>query len=358
MLYVCYWLICLVCAVNLKRILCVVLFCITFLYIVAQMSFVVSNKVSAYFLSDDNIGYIEGNKEAIRYNRFNPVYRINTACYYSSMDSINSKTLIQLLQGHSFQFDYIDSALVYSKEAYLMFPEEPVFSLNYSLAELLNGNIDKAIGILQNFSDNDDNVQELLCVLGLCYEISGYYDLAYDAYCKALYNSPDIAFSNFYRDLEYRDSIMAISVIDTVLNDLQTQFERYEDPIVASKLGILWYKKSAFDISESLLMKAISELPSLNRTWYYLGLIMENKGDKDSALLCYKKSSSLDVVDLLPLKKLVAYHSTDSILITFVNGNKISKQSSRLNRVFGGRTNKYPYIVSDLEQYCRAEYSM
>src|SRR5574344_2729497 len=116
-------------------------FCITFLYIsTMQVSFIIADKSVKLCPSVDYIEVLNGNKAALQYNRFNPLYRLNIGCNYAALDSISSRAFLSLIKGDSLHLQYIDSSIVYLNEAYMMFPEEPVFALNYALAELFQGN--------------------------------------------------------------------------------------------------------------------------------------------------------------------------------------------------------------------------
>ena len=332
----------------------ILLFSIFYLFLNGKLAcFIIAEKSGRGIMTDNLVLLTEKEKGALKYNKYNPLYRLNIGCFYAQMDSINSDELKQIMFKEKLNLHYIDSSLIYLKEAYLMYPDEPVFALNYSLAELFKGNTVKSIDVLKSFEDIEDNILELQCVLGLEYEITGNDDMATYVYSSAVTEFPVVLWSDFFEDLKKRDSLMAFSVLDTAANNLEALYDRTNDPIVASKMGIIAYALGEREKAERLMMEAVNNLPSLNRPWYYLGLISEEKGDMKTALMHFKKSYSLDRNDQLPLKKLVAYEEEDAQLLILQKQNRKSEQGYRLKRIFGGRVIENPFFVSDLNEYCR-----
>lgn len=332
----------------------ILVFCVFFSFLsVKRLSFIIAEKSSSYIAPGDQLALAEGDKEASRIDKYNPLYRLNIGCCYAHVDSIDSNSIPQLFKGKKSYFHHLDSITKYLEEAYFMFPDEPVFALNYSITELLKGNTKQSIKVLEPFLDVEDNSLELLCILGLEYEIEGQYEKATELYAQALSYFPELSRSDFLKDLRDRDSILTAIVFKKAVTKLKIQYEKTEDPIVASKIGSLMYEMGDWNQAEMYLNKALSDLPSLNRPWYYLGLIWENRGDDETALSYYMKSYKLDKNDILPLKKLVLYGVLEPTLLDNTRQIKTSKQSYRLVRVFGGKVVRFPFILTDLEYYCR-----
>lgn len=337
---------------KIKRLLIITTVCAACLYVcIMQMSFVIADKSARSCSYSNGLEAVNANKVALKYNRYNPLYRLNIGFNYAAVDSLTPDVFQSLINGDSLQLHYIDSSYAYMKAAYWMYPEEPVFAVNYALAEIVKGDTYSAVDALKRYLPVEDNSCELLCVLGLGYEIIGVFSLASDIYTRVISYFPEVSGSHFFADLQSRDSLMAASIIDGAIDNLHAQFEKTEDPIVAAKLGKLLFETGDIDKAEEYLLRAVGDLPSLNRPWYYLGLIKEMKGKEEEALTYYKRSYSLDNSDILPLSKMVSCGEPYQDLLDYLVQNKMSNQSHRISRLFGGYTLRYPYIVSDLEQY-------
>lgn len=329
------------------------LFCIVFFYLsIQQIRFILAEKCCNFDSSKDKLALAECSKRALMYNKQNPLYYLNTGCYYAQVDSIDSKIFTQLVQGRPIESHYMDSSYKYISEAYKMFPEEPIFALNFSLIELFKGNTNSSIKVLESFKNIEDNNLELLCVLGLGYETIGKTELAINTYSLAVSHLPEIISSDFFNELKDRDSLMAITILDSAETILQRAYYSTKDPMVSSRLGSLMFETGDLDGAEYYLFKAVNDLPSLNRPWYYIGLIRQMKGD-DEAINYFVKSHYLDRTDILPLRKMVSYGEPYQDLLEYLKRNKSSSQSQKISRLFNGSTMRYPYLIADLEQYLR-----
>ena len=330
------------------------IFCIAFFYLsIQQMRFIIAEKSCDLDSSKNKLALAESSKQALFYNKHNPLYYLNTGCYYAQVDSIDSKIITRLVQDRSIELHYMDSSYKYISEAYKMYPEEPIFALNFSLIELFKGNSNNSIKVLEPFINNtEDNNLELLCVLGLGYETIGKTESAINTYSLAVSHLPEIIRSDFFKELKYRDSLMAIKILDSAETILQREYYSTKDPMVSSRLGSLMFEIGDLDRAEYYLFEAVNDLPSLNRPWYYLGLIKQMNGD-DGAINYFVKSHYLDRTDMLPVRIMVSYGEPYQDLLDYLKQNKSSSQSQKISRLFNGSTMRYPYLIADLEQYLR-----
>lgn len=288
---------------------------------------------------------------SLRQGFINPLYMMNLGCLYARADSINIGNIKSIFDGVECDYRYYDSVYHYISGSYLMFPEEPIFALNYSLVLILKGDLDSANDVLRPFANNPYTTREVMLVYGLINEFIGNSRDALSYYSKAIARYSDITDSQFFFDLRERDSVLAeLSMADAV-NELMNQYDKTQDPLVAARLGKMYYSLGDLDSAEIMLNRALAELPSLNRSWYYMGCIREEKGDMDAALEYYMRSYKLDEGDLLPVYKLVENNILDSGKMNYIKRYSVSNQSYRMDKIFGGMPVRFPYIVSDLEQY-------
>ncbi len=290
-------------------------------------------------------------KKAIKLNELNPLYKLNLCCFYAKLDSIDSDLFKSLAAGgnRNERLDYSLDELV--GDIYSMFPYEPVFALNYSLNAMMKGHYAAALEVLEPFAGESYSTREVLLVTGWLNELTGNRDAAAYYFSKAIERFTDITESRFFADLRRNDSALAEQSLTTAVKKLKDEYDRTEDPLVAARLGKLYYTMGDLDKSESLMEWVLREMPSLNRTWYYLGCIKEARGDEDLALEYFKRSYKLDETDVLPIQKLVEKEVLKKYRMDMMAQYSASDQSFRLEKLYGGNPIRFPYIVSDLEQY-------
>ena len=276
---------------------------------------------------------------------------MNLGCLYARADSLSVGVIKSLFDGNKYNYTCIDSLYEIIKRSYLLQPKEPIFALNYALVVLLKRDYYSALDIIKPFACEQYATREVLVIAGLLNELIGHKPEAQLFYSKTITQYPDVICSLFFKELCSRDSVLAFCSKNEAIHLLEKKYHEEKNPIVASKLGSLLYNEGNKNRAETLLTAALDELPTLNRAIFYLGCIKEDQGNFKAALDYYFISYSLDKSDLLPLKKLVDNGILDSSQIAFIKRYKYSDQSYRLEKIYGGKTLRSPYIISDLEQY-------
>lgn len=295
---------------------------------------------------------IDFETNAIKSNKRNPLYKLNLSCLFSKKDSINTDYFYSLFKGG--QIDSLKNVCIKEliEDIYLMYPQEPVFALNYSLVSMIEGDIQLALNKLETYANETFSTCEIILVAGLLNELNGNRSDALNHYSNAIAHFTDITESRFFEDLLKRDRDLAEQSISSALNRMEIEYNKDSDPIVAAKLGKLYYTIGEIERAGFFLLYALKELPTLNRTWYYLGCIKEEEGDVITAIEYYKRSYRLEETDLLVTKKLVEMNVLENSKLEYLKKHSVSNQSYRLEKIYGGRTISYPYILGDLERYC------
>ena len=312
------------------------------------------SNVSAFEQPDITMA-IKLESAAVKSNPDNPVCQNNLGCLLAARDSINysifENAIIKLERiDTDIQMGYLVNCFERASE---LVPDEPVFALNKSVVLSLTGNMNMAFRVLEPFLDNENIMCECLCVAGLLKESIYDYEASSVFYSKALVNNPSIAGGVFFRNLEERNDSLSKKVLLEAKNTLEKRFQLTNDPVLASKLGIIEYYTGNYNYSENHLLEAIDKLPSLNRPWFYLGLIYESLSQKEEALNCFRKSYDLEYSDPLPLRKLVDYGDESQERLEVLEKVKISSSAYRLEAFYGSKSIKFPYVLMDLEQVCR-----
>lgn len=307
------------------------------------------NLYSCYF-NDFDKSVVFG-KKAINSNKRNPLYKLNLSCLYAKNDAMTSNIFKTLFQGDTLSFS--DSPIINEllKDAYFSSPQEPIFALNYSLIKMIQGETATAQTILDPFAKEAFSTREILLVEGILKELNGNRMDASYYYSNAIARFTDITESGFWEDLRKRDPDLASQSFKDALERMVSLYNDENDPIIAAKLGKLYFSNGEVDKAQSLIEYALQELPTLNRCWYYLGCIKEKMGDKDLALKYFSKSYELDDTDVIPLKKLVDCKVYDKQKMEYLLQNTGSYQIYRLGKIYGGNSILQPYIISDLEEY-------
>lgn len=288
---------------------------------------------------------------AVKQNKRNPLYQLNMCCLYAMADSLDSDLFSMMFQDKEIIVSHVNSLSELLKELYTTHPCEPIFSLNYSLSLILVGDYSNALDILMPFANGENSTREILLVSGLLSEKQERKEDALKYYSKAISQYGDIIESRFYINLKQRNPDLARQSFFNAIDSLRMNYENSHNPMIAALLGKLYYNSGDIGKAEQLLKYALEELPTLNRTWYYLGCIEEKRGKKGTSLEYYKKSYELDETDILPLTKMAEYDDLLKDRLSFLKLYSVSYQTYRLKKVYGGQSINYPYIISDLEKY-------
>src|SRR6185369_1366254 len=113
--------------------------------------------------------------------------------------------------------------------------------------------------------------------LGLLRELRGDKTGAFTEYETALYLSPGLLDSRFFRDLRRRSPAEVEAMVTNVTARLDAKLTNGFDPPVAAKLGRFYLKREP-QRSVDLLSAATRALPNLSRPWANLGRLYELQG--------------------------------------------------------------------------------
>lgn len=144
---------------------------------------------------------------------------------------------------------------------------------------------------------------------GLIFEAKNNIHESFKNYKQAIKLSPDITDSKFFEDLKIRNDVMCKTLLNEVLLELNKSQENKYSSIVQAKIGKILLDIGNTHDAKDILLGAVKELPSLNRSWYYLGLISEKNREYDKMLEYYNKALFLERKDFLPHKRLSIYYA-------------------------------------------------
>ncbi len=144
-----------------------------------------------------------------------------------------------------------------------------------------------------------------LCSLGLWWERQAEVDSAMYCYRRAVFCSPGILDSRFFAALLHRRPRLAGLIIDRVTEQLEKSIRDRYHPIMAAKLGRLYFFQGDTGRAAILLKRSITDLPNLNRPYYSLGLLTGDGGQREKL---FRKAHFLDQRDYLPSLALGRYY--------------------------------------------------
>ncbi|MFN3381781.1 MAG: O-antigen ligase family protein [Runella zeae] len=209
--------------------------------------------------------------------------------------SLCSDSLQPSLQALPKAIQYIDQALELN-------PHDAGFHFTKGwLSFLLKRNPEQTLVHFKQAIALDPNNTEFLVGNGLVFECQGDSLQAFSYYKQAIRRDPEAIDSDFFQAFEVRYPGKLASLIAQSTNDLQNKIAQNYSTILAAKLGKLWLKQGKPQEAKNILQKVIKELPYLSRPYCYLGSIAAMEGDTSQALILYRKSSFLNVLDYLPL---------------------------------------------------------
>lgn len=287
---------------------------------------------------------------AISLNPNNPLYYANKGCILVMLDSINPSCFIDSMLSPD-KFFYLDSAIECFRKAVKIMPNDWLFNMNLSSLLYLNGDVEEAISILEACISDSYVDYSLYVLLGLMYEKTGEDGNASDCYVQSIIRFPAILDSRFMSELVERNMVMADSVVEIVDIRMEVIFFDSGDPIIAAKLGKIKMYEKCYDQADSLFEYALNMLPTLNRPWYYLGCIAEEKNDSVKALKCFRMAANLDPSDILPLRKMSYYDKKYESQLNWMLQYKLSEQSFNLTERYGAKSIGEPYVLSGFEDY-------
>jgi tetratricopeptide (TPR) repeat protein len=185
-------------------------------------------------------------------------------------------------------------------------------------------------------------------------------EMAFAEYKSALILSPDILDSRFFNNLKNKFSEKSSILINQVYNELHILQKQKNSPIIKARMGKVMLELNKVDSAYYIFKEVTSELPNLNRPWYYLGLICEKKGMTIDMLVYYQKSIYLDFKDYLPKYELAKYYDgvNDVRNAQYYHritrkcwSDKLSEHSFRSKKIYYLETVKDDIIPNGFYQY-------
>jgi len=236
--------------------------------------------------------------KAIKLNSTNPLIFANMGLFYMKSDSTISINIFR--KGVKLSSPNLNRALYYFIQAQRINPNDSRFCLNLGFLYSMKGEDSKGISFLERTINLSNNNYASLC-LGLIYERKGQLSNAKNLFVKSIASAPEIIESQFFRDLESRDSVFSNLILESAKKQLSINYLKTKDPLIQAKLGKVLL--SLHDITKAkTLLNGVSKLmPNLNRPWLYLGYIAELEHDSVTAKRYYQKAQVLDETDSLSI---------------------------------------------------------
>ena len=225
-----------------------------------------------------------------------------------------------------------------------------IFKLNYALCLWMTDSVNwsKSMDILMNAIDRHYVGCELIGVLGIMEEKEQNEDKALILYSQLVIQRPSVVDSPFFQELKQRNLALAEKAVDSAIC-YYSKISK-DNPVVMAKLGILMIENNNQKKAQELLTRAVTEMPTLNRAWYYLGVLSEQSHKKNSVEL-YKMSMKLDPGDILALRKLAMLDSNFKSKYELLLKNKKDEQAVALSERYSTVSVKEPYLLVGLADY-------
>lgn len=315
-----------------------------------QLKLIVAGKWNSYALkTSDTASALRYERRALKNDANNPIYYANMGIFYAKADSLNCTYFFE--KQREVYTQYTDSAINCFNKAIELAEGDWLFNLNIAFLFLVKGQDIEAEHIMNTSMQREYVEYPVFTLLGILSERNGDSIAAMDWYAKTIIISPAIVDSRFFIDLYARRNTLANNSVIEAERHLENEYNETGDPILAAKLGKLKMYFQNYDSAELLLNAALVQLPSLNRPWYYLGCIAEEKNDSVKALKCFRMAANLDPSDILPLRKMSYYDKKYESQLNWMLQYKLSEQSFNLTERYGAKSIGEPYVLSGFEDY-------
>jgi Flp pilus assembly protein TadD len=182
-------------------------------------------------------------------------------------------------------------AVVATQKAMQLNRSDGAAVIDYTRAQMMQGNIESAIGKWKEWTNNHPNDARANSILGALAEAQGESLSAMDYYKKALQIQPDqpVAANNLaYLMMESGQNIdVALSLAQTAHRGMPNS------PNTADTLAWAYYYKGTYESARDLLVDALKTSPDNASIQYHLGMTYGKLGDKADAILHLKKAAAL-----------------------------------------------------------------
>ncbi len=317
----------------------IILMCLRLKYIRAD---IYNKKACRTQYISDGLKYLD---KAIEIDN-NPLFWFNKGIILSRTDSLFMSSFLD----DDLDSINLDSIIKFFDNAVKLSENEWAFKLNYSLAIWLNcHDKENSKEILREAIVKHDVGCELIGILGLMEEKSNNVDEALKLYSRLLIQRPSVVDSPFFYDLRQRNAAIAETVLDSAIHYCSDRL--MENPITMAKLGILLIGKKEKKEAQELLSNAVREMPTLNRAWYYLGVLAEQNNQIQTSHDMFMKSMKLDRGDLLVSQKVSSFDSNYVVENDIIKSIKKNELAIALSDRYLSATVKEPYLLIGLTDY-------
>lgn len=276
----------------------------------------------------------------------NPLIWFNLGILFSRSDSLYMNTFLN----EDLYSCKLDSTICCLEQALKLSGNDWIFNLNYALSLWLAGNNkEDAKEILKEAINNHFVGVELLGVLGIMEEKSNNTEYAVNLYSQMLIREPSVVDSPFYNELIQRNVGLSEAALEAAIHYFSDN--TMDNPVSMAKLGVLLIKKGCYTEAQELLVNAVSEMPTMNRAWYYLGILAERDNQIQKSYDLFLKSIRLDRDDLLVLQKVSSFDPSYESELEMIKRRKVKEQAITLSDRYTVRSMKEPCIIVDLFDY-------
>ena len=280
----------------------------------------------------------------------NPVYPFNLSLLLAGQGCFSVK---DILSGEPKAVP--DSTFSMLEKAEQLSSGEPVFLLNLAIANCLRGNWDVAKSQLEPLVNQEYCWSPVRIVYGMILENRGDRERAKEAYVRAVMQAPIVLESRFFRDLVVRDEMFANEIKESAYTKTMDAYERNPSPLLEASLGEQAFLAGKEDAA-FWLQDALSQQPSMNRPWLFLGRLADTDGREKDALACFEKSVKLDENDALS-QFFLAVHKESSLFHAERYRDLLSYET-REDVSYRWKATIMPsfLMIPGLEEYCTFDY--
>ena len=239
------------------------------------------------------------------------------------------------------------------KNAIAINPNDDNFYHNLGWLFFYCNDYDTAIFYIKKAKKVESTISLYHISLGLMYDFVNQKDSALKEYSTALYLTPELVDSQFWRDMELGQPLLVKDIIEKVKNKLESN-ENSNDPIVLSKKAKVYIYLRSYKKAKEILLDVTKKLPNLSRPWYNIGYLYEMENDTVNMLKCYNIALLNDIYYYMPCLRLAYYYdkigfkrdAVQNYKATINYWNRISTENSQRSKAFyfidGIRSNVIP----------------
>lgn len=204
--------------------------------------------------------------------------------------------------------DTIWRAIKSYKEACRLSPSDAMFQHNLGWLYWMNQQSDSAVIYLSKAVKLGSNIALYHVSKGLIEE-SLKMEQAFESYKYAILLSPDIIDSPFFKDLKEREGKKTKELLKDTSSELLQMLSIQYSSIIEAKSGKILQALGKTECAYSAFKNVTQIHPNLNRPWYNMGFIEQERGNFNKMKEFYTKSLFISPSDHLPLSALAYYYN-------------------------------------------------